>query len=311
MQALYPTLPTGVEADWHKRIAPRGYQAEAGTSSAKSTSGGSNLRAVPQQAGLGDLSEEDGDGIRSPKKANDDEALGPSSRVLAAPKKKAVIKSEAARRKLEPQSSVTIVSTPNPAPVPAAILAVVAAAWDNTWIPTLLHLLRSRENPWDITDEEIEDAFAVSQDRLNNGRSWFPTQAFMFVSKHFLEAFPDTTPKEKKALISTPLVNDYLDNANKFSQRKWEVILNLCGAAVNIAPPGDDSDSPARPPYLRFFEPIGPSAPSFIPLCYSSSFAFGPACLDSLFRALLRATRRLSLLAPVPQHKLHRALYPK
>ncbi|KAF7371459.1 hypothetical protein MVEN_00000200 [Mycena venus] len=383
MQALYPTA---LEADWRQRITSRGYNAEPGTSSAKSTSGGSNLRAIPQQAGLGDLSDDDGDGIkpatrakfipfagraattvqgkkRNQNRANDeiffvldsdDEAPGPSSRVPVAPKKKAVIKSEAARPKLEPQSSVTIVSTPSPAPGPDTIPAVVAAAWDNAWIPTLLHLLGSRENPWEITDEEIEDAFTTvfpgvvynlkasgnlvmkrSRDRLNNGRSWFPTQAFLFVSKRFVEAFPDATPNEKKALIAAyvkyalrpngpmlflhpeseflkkndhgyqsasgmckskfvigvfapfvkktanfrkdygllasglalsnaalekvflmyqtgeyisdktqfscenvgSLVDDYLENINKFSQRKWDAILNLCGAAVNIAPP--------------------------------------------------------------------------
>ncbi|KAF8184553.1 hypothetical protein K438DRAFT_1974342 [Mycena galopus ATCC 62051] len=385
MQALYPTQPTGLEADWRQRITSRGYNAEAGTSSAKSTSGGLNLRAVPQ-AGLGGLSDDDGDGIkpamrakfipfagraattvqgkkRNQNRANDeiffvpdsdDEAPGPSSRAPAAPKKKAVIKSEAARPKLEPQSSVTIVSTPSPAPGPDTIPAVVAAAWDNAWIPTLLHLLGSRENPWEITDEEIEGAFTTvfpgvsynlkssgnlvmkrSRDRLNNGRSWFPTQAFMFVSKHFIETFPNATPNDKKALIAAyvkyalrpngpmlflhpeseflkkndpgyqsasgmceskfvigvfapfvkktansrkdygllasglalsnaalekvflmyqtgefisdktqfsrenvgSLVDDYLENINKFSQRKWEAILNLCGTAVNIGPP--------------------------------------------------------------------------
>ncbi|KAJ6448827.1 hypothetical protein C8R45DRAFT_1224605 [Mycena sanguinolenta] len=244
IQALFPT---GLNPDWRKRIASQ----HAG----RSTSGGSEMKMVPQQASLGGFSEDDVSGIRPATKVkavpvpgrlaiavqgkqrnqnrvndrvvfvvSDDDAPEPSSRALAAPKEKLAKKSEP-RPKLEPQSSITIVgSTPTPAPAndPDGIPTVVAARWDSMWIPTLNSLFGSRHNPFEVADEDIEYAFVTvypgvnydlrasgnrvmrkSKDRLNNGRSWFATQAFTVVCKYLHEMYDNTPVRERKTAIAS------------------------------------------------------------------------------------------------------------
>ncbi|KAJ6537477.1 hypothetical protein DFH09DRAFT_1090831 [Mycena vulgaris] len=137
--------------------------------------------------------------------SSDDEALtsghpAPAALKKPQPKAKARVKLEPIARALEPESSITVVaSSPSP-DIPAAITAI----WDRTLIPTLLHALGSARDPWDFAVGETIDVLRTvyptstyemkapgnlvlkrARDRLNNGRSWFGTQALLVVTNFF------------------------------------------------------------------------------------------------------------------------------
>ncbi|KAJ6461302.1 hypothetical protein DFH09DRAFT_1114303 [Mycena vulgaris] len=137
--------------------------------------------------------------------SSDDEVLtsghpAPAALKKPQPKAKARVKLEPIARALEPESSITVVaSSPSP-DIPAAITAI----WDRTLIPTLLHALGSARDPWDFAVGEtigvLRTVYPTStyemkgpgnlvlrraRDRLNNGRSWFGTQALLVVTNFF------------------------------------------------------------------------------------------------------------------------------
>ncbi|KAJ7687364.1 hypothetical protein B0H17DRAFT_1203613 [Mycena rosella] len=108
--------------------------------------------------------------------------------------------------------------------IPAAITAI----WDRTLIPTLLHALGSAMDPWDFTVKATIEVLRtvyptssydmaaprnlvlkrVTRDHLNNGRSWFGTQAILVVSKHFQDPkYSDLPAAEMKAKIRSEFLN--------------------------------------------------------------------------------------------------------
>ncbi|KAJ6457894.1 hypothetical protein C8R45DRAFT_1183951 [Mycena sanguinolenta] len=310
-QALYPT---GLDTNWRDRIAPRAIP-EAMILRFRLEAAARNQQVVGAlEVSLGTIATESDPRQRLSRSDDEAEAPGPSSRP-AAPKKRPVIKVEPTNRtKLQSQSNA------------------VAQGWDSSWIPTLSHLLGTRINPFDVPDEEIEDAFLIVFPgivyNLKAPGSKVMKKAFTVVSKYFQTAYPHATPDEAKVeiakyvnnalrptgsmLCSSPshcslkiicnirfeskfiisvfapfvkkttnssgeygplaaglelaaaalekvflmyktgefvndkanvsrenvgaLVADYHANINNFSERKWNTILELCGAAVNTAP---------------------------------------------------------------------------
>ncbi|KAJ7906140.1 hypothetical protein B0H13DRAFT_2662890 [Mycena leptocephala] len=163
---------------------------------------------------------------RNQNRANDNVVFVDSSDdglpPYPAPKKKAQrkhIKAEPGSQPqpLQPQSSVMTVATPSP-----DIPSDIAASWDRKYHPALLLFLATSPSAWDITAAQIaavfhetypDSSFDIlaagnrvmkrSRDRLNNGRSWFPTQAHIVVEEFFeQERFTELKPSLRKQKIA-------------------------------------------------------------------------------------------------------------
>ncbi|KAJ7483959.1 hypothetical protein B0H11DRAFT_2279655 [Mycena galericulata] len=247
---LQSLFPTGMDPNWRTKVNASGVHLKAAkaTSGVRAGSKSSTSKKVDDGDVLGGLTDSDNVGNRpsgtastkgtskflttgvkglNQKRVNDDvvfvesdddDTTRRSHPVPSASKKtKAVVKTrvkpELTRKPLAAESSLVTLAASSPSPdIPIAI----AATWDRDWIPTILHLLGSSLDPWEISVEQLQSVFSKvypdvsynlvaqgnivmkrTRDRINNGRSSFGTLAQQVVTKFFNAESFSKLPKEK------------------------------------------------------------------------------------------------------------------